>query len=124
MRKIWQPAIALVAGGLAVAFVSPSAGAAEKAAPADSVAVHRLGAPAMTWTPEAMRDAIPLDRLLPKVDASKVTHDVRQGAPQIVRPVSSLLNEVAPMAFQDFDVATGAGLQNSVNSYKINLIPT
>jgi hypothetical protein len=101
MRAIWKPAIALVAGGLAVAaFVSPSAGAAEKAArtPGD-VAVHRLGALSTTWTPEAMRNAIPLDRLLPKVDASTVTHDVRRGAAQVVAPTGSLLNKVLPMAF-------------------------
>jgi hypothetical protein len=99
MKKFWQTAIALAAGGLAVAaFVSPSATAAP---PAPSVAVHDMGAIATKWTPEAMRNAIPMDRLLPKVDASKVTHNVKKGTPQIVRPVTSLLNDVAPMAFPD-----------------------
>ena len=91
MKKIWQPAIALVVGGLAVAaFVTPSASAADAPkAVADSVAVHQLGAVATKWTPAAMRNAIPLDRLLPKVDASKVTHNVAKGAPQVVQPTNA-----------------------------------
>jgi len=101
MRKLWKPAVALAAGGLAVAaFVSPSAGAEQKAAPAPTVAVHQLGAPAVKWTAAAMRNAIPLDRLLPKVDASKVTHNVARGAEQKVAPTGSP-SKVAPMAFPD-----------------------
>ena len=97
MNKFWRAAIALAAGGLVVAaFVSPSATAAP---PAPSVAVHQLGALATKWTPEAMRNAIPLDRLLPKVDASKVTHNVRQGKAQVVAPTSSPATDVKPMAF-------------------------
>jgi V8-like Glu-specific endopeptidase len=108
MKKFWRSAIALVAGGLAVAaFVSPPATAA---APTDAVAVHQLGATATKWTPEAMRNAIPIERLLPKADASKVTQDVRQGKPQVVPPVGSLLNDVLPMAFPSGGGAwTGGG---------------
>ncbi|MGH3878972.1 MAG: trypsin-like serine peptidase [Actinophytocola sp.] len=97
MNKIWRGAIGLAAAGLAVAaFVAPSATAEN---PAPGVAVHDMGALTTTWTPEAMRNAIPLDRLLPKVDASRVTHDVLRGAPQVVQPTGSLLNDVLPMAF-------------------------
>jgi len=96
MKKFWRSAIALVAGGLAVAaFVSPPATAA---APTDAVAVHQLGAPAK-WTAEEMRNAIPLDRLLPKVDASKVKHDVAQGKAQVVRPTAASPADVEPTAF-------------------------
>jgi V8-like Glu-specific endopeptidase len=97
MNKFWRAAIALAAGGLAVAaFVTPSATAAP---PAPSVAVHELGALATKWTPEAMRNAIPLDRLLPKVDGSKVTHDVRQGKAQVVQPTGTSTADVGPAAF-------------------------
>jgi V8-like Glu-specific endopeptidase len=96
MNKIWRGAIGLAAAGLAVAaFVAPSATAAK---PAPGVAVHDMGALTTKWTPEAMRNAIPLDRLLPKVDASKVTHDVKQGAPQVVQPTAAPA-AVEPMAF-------------------------
>jgi V8-like Glu-specific endopeptidase len=77
------------------AFVAPSATAEN---PAPGVAVHDMGALTTKWTPEAMRNAIPLDRLLPKVDASKVTHDVKQGAPQVVQPTAAPA-AVEPMAF-------------------------
>ena len=96
MNKIWRGAIGLAAAGLAVAaFVAPSATAEN---PAPGVAVHNMGALTTKWTPEAMRNAIPLDRLLPKVDASRVTHDVKQGTPQVVQPTAAPA-AVEPMAF-------------------------
>jgi len=96
MNKIWRGAIGLAAAGLAVAaFVAPSATAEN---PAPGVAVHDMGALTTKWTPEAMRNAIPLDRLLPKVDVSKLTHDVRQGKPQVVAPTVAPA-AVEPMAF-------------------------
>src|ERR1700741_2405209 len=96
MNKIWRGAIGLAAAGLAVAaFLAPSATAEN---PAPGVAVHNMGALTTKWTPEAMRNAIPLDRLLPKVDASRVTHDVKQGTPQVVQPTAAPA-AVEPMAF-------------------------
>ena len=108
MKVIWRSAVAVAASGLAVALVvSPSAEAAQ---PAPSAAVHLLSGSTTKWTPEAMRNAIPLDRLLPKVDRSRVNHDVAKGAPEIVQPTSSLLNSVLPMAFPDGGGAwTGGG---------------
>ncbi|MGH3758483.1 trypsin-like serine peptidase [Actinophytocola sp.] len=98
MKGILRSAVAVAASGLAVAlFISPS----EAAAPEPSVAVHQMGATTAKWTPEAMRDAIPLDRLLPKVDASKVTHDVERGVSKVVEPTGPLLNELLPMAFPE-----------------------
>ena len=45
-----------------------------------------------------MRNAIPMDRLLPKVDASKVKHDVAQGKAQVVQPTAAPA-DVEPAAF-------------------------
>ncbi|WP_436500731.1 trypsin-like serine peptidase [Actinokineospora sp. HUAS TT18] len=42
--------------------------------------------PAAYWTPAAMRSAVPLDTLT--VDARKVRHDIRAGAPQVVGPLA------------------------------------
>jgi V8-like Glu-specific endopeptidase len=53
-----------------------------------------------------MRNAIPLDRLLPGVDASKLTRDVATGASQVVSPTAG----VSPMAFPSGGAAwTGGG---------------
>ncbi|MPZ81163.1 MAG: peptidase [Actinophytocola sp.] len=101
MKRMWRTAVAVAASGLAVAmFASPTAAAAPTGA---SVAVHQVGTgdAAAKWTPEAMRDAIPLDRLLPRADASKLTQDVRRGAPQVVQPTSSLLNALLPQVFPE-----------------------
>lgn len=85
-RRIWQSAVAFAAAGLAVALVQPAA----SAAPA-GVTVHlaadttaEASAVAAKWTPEAMREAIPLDRLLPSVDPAKLADDVLKGLPQVV----------------------------------------
>jgi V8-like Glu-specific endopeptidase len=82
-RRFWLSAIA--AAGLAVVLAQPAS-----AAPA-GVTVHlaadtpaKASAVAAKWTPEAMRDAIPLDRLLPAADPAKLTGDVRKGLPQVV----------------------------------------
>lgn len=78
---------------------------ASPAAAAPSVGVHHVSASAESvaakWTPEAMRAAIPLDRLLPRADASKLTQDVRRGAPQVVAPTNSLRGDLLPMAFPE-----------------------
>jgi V8-like Glu-specific endopeptidase len=112
MKRIWRTAVAVVTSGLAVAvFASPTAAAAAAAPTAASVTVHRLGAvDATTWTPEAMRNAVPLDRLLPKADASALTRDVRRGAPQVVQPTDSLLDGLLPLALPQTGGAwTGGG---------------
>jgi len=102
MKHIWRSAVALAASGLAVAmFVNPSTAAPDVTA-TPQVAVHHLdnAGAAAKWTPEAMRAAIPMDRLLPKADAGKLTQDVRQGAPQVIQPTTrSAANDVAPLAF-------------------------
>ncbi len=80
-RRFWQSAVVLAAAGLAVVLVQPAASAApagvtvnlEADTPSEASAV------AAKWTPEAMRDAIPLDRLLPAVDPAKLTGDVLKG---------------------------------------------
>lgn len=85
-RRIWRSAVALAAAGLAVALVQPAA----SASPA-GVTVHlaadtaaEAAAVAARWTPDAMRDAIPLDRLLPSADPAALSGDVRKGLPQVV----------------------------------------
>lgn len=98
-KRLLRSAVTLAAAGLAAAaFATPTS-----AAPA-SATVHlaadtavEASAVAAKWTPEAMRNAIPLDRLLPAADASKLTQDVRTGTAQVVEP--SLLNDLLPMAF-------------------------
>jgi V8-like Glu-specific endopeptidase len=85
-RRFWQSAVVLAAAGLAVAVVQPSATAAP-----NGITVHlaadtaaEASAVAAKWTPEAMRDAIPLDRLLPSVNPTKLVNDVLRGNPQLV----------------------------------------
>jgi V8-like Glu-specific endopeptidase len=92
MRRFWRSAVVVAAAGLAVAVVPPAVATAQ-AAPA-AITVHlaadtpaEASAVAARWTPEAMRDAIPLDRLLPAVDPAKLTGDVPAGASQIVPDV-------------------------------------
>ncbi len=108
-KRLLRSAVALAAAGLAAtAFATPTAAAPAPATvhlaadtPAEASAV------AATWTPEAMRNAIPLDRLLPSVDAGKLTRDVRTGTAQVVQPTPA---DVAPMAFPSGGAAwTGGG---------------
>lgn len=108
-RKLWRSAVALAAACLAV----PAFSATAQAAPAAPATTHlaadtaaEANAVAAKWTPEAMRGAIPLDRLLPGVDASKLTQDVAKGLSQVVAPT----NGVTPMAFPSGGAAwTGGG---------------
>ena len=82
-------------------FVSP----AGPAAAAPSAGMHQVPASAESvaakWTPEVMRAAIPIERLLPRADASKLTKDVRRGAPRVVAPTNSPQNDLQPMAFPE-----------------------
>ncbi len=99
-KRLSRSLVALAAAGLAVtAFATPTAAAPAQATvhlAADTAA--EASAVAATWTPEAMRDAVPMDRLLPAADAGKLSHDVRTGVPQVVRP-SVTPADVSPMAF-------------------------
>jgi hypothetical protein len=100
--KSAHKAAALVTSGLAVAvFVSP----VTPAAAAPSVGVHHVSVSAESvaakWTPEAMRSAIPIERLMPGTDASALNQDVRRGAPQRVEPTSAPSDDVLPMAFPE-----------------------
>jgi V8-like Glu-specific endopeptidase len=108
--KLWRSATALVAACLAVPALATTTAAAAPATvhlAADTAAEAK--AVAAKWTPEAMRNAIPLDRLLPKADASKLTQDVRKGVSRVVPPTAGLL-DVAPMAFPSGGAAwTGGG---------------
>src|SRR5690349_23821983 len=97
-RKLWRSAVALAAACLAVPAFTTTA----QAAPAAPATLHvaadtaaEANAVAAKWTPEAMRKAIPLDRLLPSVDAAKLTQDVAKGASQVVAPSDG----VSTMAF-------------------------
>ena len=104
-RRFWRSAVVLAAAGLAVAVVQPAA----QAAPT-GITVHlaadtpaEASAVAAKWTPEAMRNAIPLDRLLPAVNPAKLTGDVLAGVPQVVPGAE-------PMAFPSGGAAwTGGG---------------
>jgi V8-like Glu-specific endopeptidase len=85
-RRYRRSAVVLVAAGLAVGVVAPAA----SAAPATGT-VHRAAdtaaearAVAAKWTPEAMRAAVPLDRLLPAADPAELTGDVPKGPPRAV----------------------------------------
>jgi V8-like Glu-specific endopeptidase len=106
-RRFWQSAVVLAAAGLAVTAIQPAA----QAAPA-GITVHlaadtaaEASAVAAQWTPEAMRNAIPLDRLLPAVDPAKLTQDVLKGVSQLVSPTGA-----EPMAFPSGGAAwTGGG---------------
>jgi V8-like Glu-specific endopeptidase len=98
---LWRSAVALAAAGLAVpAFATTTTAAAAPATlhvAADTAA--EANAVAAKWTPEAMRNAIPLDRLLPKADASKLTQDVRKGGSQVVAPTGQRGGDVGTLAF-------------------------
>lgn len=102
--------MALAAASLAVpAFATSTAAAAPATVHLAADTVAEANAVAAKWTPEAMRGAIPLDRLLPKVDAAKLTQNVRKGLAQVVAPTSGL-GDLAPMAFPSGGAAwTGGG---------------
>jgi V8-like Glu-specific endopeptidase len=111
MRSNWRSLVAVVASGLAMAAF---ASAPASASPGLTIGVHHLDVNATQWTPEAMRSAVPLDRLLPRADASKLTQDVRAGSPQVVQPTNSLLNDLLPMVFPESGGPwTGAGAVKS-----------
>jgi len=98
--KLWRSAVALAAACLAVpAFATTTAAAAPATLNVAADSAAEANAVAAKWTPEAMRNAVPLDRLLPKADASKLTQEVRKGAAQVVAPTSGLFNGLLPMAF-------------------------
>jgi V8-like Glu-specific endopeptidase len=101
--------IVLAAGALALfGLATPAAAgatvstvhlAATTQAQADAVAAY--------WTPEAMRQAVPLDSLLDPVDAKRLRVDVPRGAPQAVAPTPA---DVTPLAFPNGGAAwTGGG---------------
>jgi V8-like Glu-specific endopeptidase len=101
---MWRSAVALAAACLAVPALATATAAAAPSAPAPTAGHVAAGtaaearAVAARWTPEAMRDAVPLDRLLPAADASALTRDVRTGPARVVAPTAGL-DDVAPMAF-------------------------
>ncbi|HEU5109209.1 MAG TPA: peptidase [Micromonosporaceae bacterium] len=82
--------------GAATATVHP---AATTQAAADAVAAY--------WTPERMRQAVPMDSLLDPVDAKRLRVDVPRGAPQVVAPTPA---DGTPLAFPNGGSAwTGGG---------------
>jgi hypothetical protein len=101
-RRFWRSTVMLAAAGLAVALAQPAA----QAAP--GITVHlaadtpaEASAVAARWTPEAMRDAAPLD--LPAVDPARLTSDALKGVPEVVPGVR-------PAAFPSGGAAwTGGG---------------
>lgn len=97
--KLWRSAVALAAACLAVPAFTATAQAAPATVHVAADTAAEANAVAAKWTPEAMRNAIPLDRLLPKVDAAKLTQDVRKGVSQVVAPTAGQLDDVSPMAF-------------------------
>ncbi|OLF16147.1 trypsin-like serine peptidase [Actinophytocola xanthii] len=100
MRKLYWPTLLAVTGLAVTALAGPAT-----AAPASPVGVHRVAASpesvAARWTPEAMRSAVPIERLLPAADARELTRDVRRGTPQVVPPTSPPARDVTPMAFPE-----------------------
>jgi V8-like Glu-specific endopeptidase len=86
-RTMWRSSIVLAVGALAVAGLTSPA----QAKPATVHYVTGTAAQvAAYWTPEAMREAVPLDSLLPSVDARKLSHDVARGVPQVVAPAAGI----------------------------------
>jgi V8-like Glu-specific endopeptidase len=85
-RRFWRSAVVLAAAGLAAVVVPPAATAAPAGITVNLAAdtPAEASAVAAKWTPEAMRNAIPLDKLLPSVDPAKLTGDVLKGLPQLV----------------------------------------
>lgn len=85
-RRFWRSAVVLAAAGLAAVVVPPAATAAPAGITVNLAAdtPAEASAVAAKWTPAAMRNAIPLDRLLSSVDPAKLTGDVLKGLPQLV----------------------------------------
>lgn len=90
IRRFWHSAIVLAAAGLVVVTVQPAATAAPAGITVNLAAVTPAEASAVAakWTPAAMRNAIPLDQLLPAVDPAKLTGDVAKGLSQVVQPAA------------------------------------
>jgi V8-like Glu-specific endopeptidase len=106
-RRFWRSAVVLAAAGLAAVVVPPAATAAPAGITVNVAAdtPAEASAVAAKWTPEAMRKAIPLDRLLPTADPAKLTGDVLKGLPQLVPSTG-----VQPAAFPSGGAAwTGGG---------------
>ncbi|HEU5474570.1 MAG TPA: peptidase [Actinophytocola sp.] len=107
-RTVWLSAIVLAAAVVA------GPGVTAAAEPAATPTVHlgattqaEAAAVAAFWTPERMRQAVPLDSLLDPVDAKRLSPDVARGAPQVVAPTPA---DVTPLAFPNGGSAwTGAG---------------
>jgi V8-like Glu-specific endopeptidase len=106
-RRIWRSALVLAASGLAFGTVAAPATAAP--APAgvavfqQATTAEAANAASAKWTPEAMRNAIPLDNLLEQTDVTGLTHDVARGVEQTALPtipsLSPTLSKLLPMAF-------------------------
>lgn len=97
-HTIVRAAMVLTASALAVpCLAGPSAAAAPAGLATGHAAATTLAeAQAVTahWTPEAMRQAVPMDWLLGTVDAGRLTHAVPRGVPQVVAPAG-----VSPLSF-------------------------
>jgi V8-like Glu-specific endopeptidase len=85
-RRFWRSAVVFAAAGLAAVVVPPAATAAPAGLTVNLAAdtPAEASAVAAQWTPEAMRNAIPLDQLLSTVDPAKLTGDVLKGLSQVV----------------------------------------
>lgn len=92
-RRFWQSvAAAAVSGfGLAVLVAPPATAAATEAESAHELAttVAEVRAASAKWTPQAMRAAVPMDRLLEPASASRINGAVATGTPQTVQPTAS-----------------------------------
>jgi V8-like Glu-specific endopeptidase len=98
--KLWRSATVLAAACLAVPLLAnPSAAAAPATVHAAADTAAEAKAVADVWTPAAMRAAVPMDRLLPAADASKVERNVRKGVPEKVPGSVPSADDVLPMAF-------------------------
>jgi V8-like Glu-specific endopeptidase len=88
--RFWRSAVVFAATGLAAVVVPPAATAAPSGITVNVLASTpaQASAVAAKWTPEAMRDAVPLDQLLPSADPAKLTGDVAKGLSQVVQPAA------------------------------------
>jgi V8-like Glu-specific endopeptidase len=104
-RRFWRSAVVSATVGLAVVAVPPAATAAPAGVTVNLAAdtAEEAGAVAAQWTPEAMRNAIPLDTLLSAIDPARLLGDVLKGSSQVV-PAA------LPSGGADW---TGAGLVNT-----------
>lgn len=97
-KQFWRSAVVLAASGLVATVLAGQPAAAAPAANVNLAAdtVAEADAVAATWTPEAMRNAVPLDSLLPSVDISKITEDVAKGLSQVVPPSGDVSTQAFP----------------------------